>query len=343
MLIAAPLARASIIPESPPSIWNPESMGVSSSAEYFNSTANYDETRGSYTKLANSNSFTNFETRTRGRYAFSNSVSAFTGFGFAQSQATDISTNKTNTNVTDVFLGADFQLLRRWWRVIPEFEFSYPTDAATKNQTVPLTNEGVWYARAGVFMFKPYKYFRFESYLGFHYPGEGLAKRFIYTLLAETAFASGFSLGGGIDGTESLLADEKSSADRLTPQVFADAGSHRFWAYNPSLIEARVWLGFRADKAFTFRLGYAKTLNGMRSAEGQSLLLSLAYNSPGDKMEGKRLRDILQKRADENFKTEPEKTDPEIFQQPDSEPLTPKIKKKETLDDTEKLLENRAQ
>ena len=338
------LVRAGLIPESPPSAWNPGSFGVSATGEYFTSQANYDETRGSYTRLNNSNSFSDFETRARARYAFANAVSAYSGIAFAQSHAVDGSLDKTNGNVTEAFLGADFQLIRRWWRVIPEVEFSFPTDETKTNQTIPLTSDGTWFGRAGVFLFKPYKYFRMESYLGFQYPGNGLAKRFLYTLYAETAFASGFSFGGGIDGTESLLTDDNSNNQRITQQILADAGSHRYAAYNPSLIEARAWLGFRADKSFAFRLGYAKTLNGMRSAEGQSILLSVAYNSAGDKATGHRLREESQKHAEETFRTDPEQNDPQLFQNPDEDTPPPRaVPKKENLDETERILENRAQ
>lgn len=334
------VAQGATLPESPPSAWNPGSLGFSTTSEYFTSNANYDETRGSFSKLPTGNSFSVFETRARARYAFTHAVSAFGGLGFAQSRAIDTTNEKTNSNVTDVFVGADFQLIRRWWRVVPEIEMSFPLDEPTRGQIVPLTSDGVWYTRAGVFLFKPYKYFRMESYLGFIYPGEGLAKRFLYSLLAETA-VKGFSLGGGIAGTETLLVDEKSSAERTAIHALANAGSRKYWAYNPALLEARAWLGYRIDRAFTVRLGYGKTLNGVRSAEGQSILLSLAYNSPGDKVAGRRLRtQKLEKRPGrESFETEPEVTDPELFDN-ENQPDTPSTKN-ESLDETEGLLEKR--
>ncbi|MES2965231.1 MAG: hypothetical protein V4760_15200 [Bdellovibrionota bacterium] len=333
-------ARGATIPESPPSSWNPGSFGFSSTTEYFTSTANYDTVRGSFNRLPSGNSFTTFETRAKARYAFAHAVSAYGGLGFAQSKASDTSVDKTNSNVTDFFVGANFQLVRRWWRVVPDFEMSLPLDAAKRFQTVPLTSEGVWSTRAGVFLFKPFKHLRFESYLGFLYLGEGLSKRFLYSLLAESAFG-GFTFGGGISGYESVLADEKTENERTGTQALADAGSGRYWAYNPALLEARGWLGFRADKAFTVRLGYAKTLNGVRTAEGSSILLSVAYNSPGDKSKGRAIREGLpvdRRGPEDSFQAEPETTDPELFDQK-NDPLVPK--KNESLDDTEKILEKR--
>jgi hypothetical protein len=165
-------ARGGTVPESPPSAWNPGSFGFSTTSEYFTSNANYDDTRGSFSRLATGSSFTNFTTRAKARYAFAHAVSAYGGLGFAQSKAVNTSVEKTNSNVTDFFIGANFQLVRRWWRVVPEFEMSLPLDSASSTQTIPLTSEGVWSTRAGVFLFKPFKHLRFESYIGFLYLGE---------------------------------------------------------------------------------------------------------------------------------------------------------------------------
>ena len=215
-------------------------------------------------------------------------------------------------------------LARRWWRVVPEVEVAYSFDQFKQGQTAALTSDGASYANIGVFMFKPYRYLRFESYLGFHFPGEDLAKRFHYRLGAEIAMFGAFTVGGGVQGYESVLADATSSLQRKITQSSADATSSRFWAYNPALLEANVWLGLRFDKAFGVRLGYAKTLNGVRTAEGQSILLSLYYNSIGNGPgpSARRLgapsvsvgpTPIAPKNRTEDFRTEPEPNDPELF------------------------------
>ena len=183
--------------------------------------------------------------------------------------------------MNEVYVGVDFMLARRWWRVVPEIEASYPTDATQKLQTNPLTSDGTPYANLGVFLFKPYRYLRFEGYLGFHIPGDQLATRFMYNLGAEIAMFGAFTLGGAIQGYESVIADGTSNIERQATQAVADATSSRFWAYNSALLEAKAWIGLRFDRSFGLRLGYAKTLNGVRTAEGQSILLALYYNTPG--------------------------------------------------------------
>jgi hypothetical protein len=344
--IFSSVCGASTVPESPPSRWNPGSYGVSASTEFYSSNANYDDARGSFSRLSGGRSLSVFETRPRVRYAFAHALSAFAGTSYAQTKAIDLTTEKTNANVNEVFGGVDFQMNRRWWRVIPELEFSYPVVTGSVGQTAAMTSDGVWYMRAGVFLFKPYKRVRFESYLGFYYPGEGLAKRFLYSLSTELALVDGFSLGGGVSGYETVLTDEKTKIERQLTNSSANAGSEHFWAYDPALLDAKAWLGFRADRAFSFRLGYAQSLNGVRSAAGSAFMLTIAFNSPGDKERGEAIRngygvpeeidESAKVKGSDEFKAEPEVIDPELFEQKQkSAPKSP------NLDSTEKILENR--
>lgn len=335
-------AVALTVPETPPSAWNEGSFGVQTTSEYFSSKSNYSTSRGSFAKLPNGNKWTSFENRLKGRFAPTRNFSIFTGFGFTSSTANDLLIEKTNSGATEVFAGANFLLTRRWWRVVPEIEASYPLSETTYAQTDPLTNDGAPYARAGVFLFKPYKYLRFESYLGFHFPGEGLAKRFMYQLAAEVALLGGFTVGGGVQGYETIISDDTSYAERRVTSTTANATSDRFWAYNPALIEGRAWLGLRLDKSFNVRLGYLKTVNGVRTAEGNSFLLSLNFNSAGNTRTRTSSREVLREpreprpvtvgkppvpQSQSGFRTEPEVNDPELFDQRDS------------LDNAERLLE----
>lgn len=329
-------ANALSVPETPPSAWNEGSFGIQTSSEYFTSKSNYDVKRGKFEALPNGNSWNSFENRFKARFAPTRNFSLFAGTGFTSANATDLINEKSNSGLTEVFAGANFLLTRRWWRVVPEIEASYPLEETEYGQTNPTTSDGVAYARAGVFLFKPYKYMRFESYLGFHFPGQGLSKRFMYSLAAEVALFGGFTVGGGVQGYETLISDDASYAERRFTSAAANATSDRFWAYNPALIEGRAWLGLRLDKSFNVRLGYLKTVNGIRTAEGNSILLSLNYNSAGrgtraSTRESREIRvekvPVAQKNS--GFRTQPEANDPELFDQRDS------------LDNTERLLENR--
>ncbi len=335
-LVTSGNASALTVPETPPSAWNQSSFGFQTQSEYFFSHANYGESRGSYENLIAGNKWSSFENRIKARYGFTNSVSLFGGIGANASTATNLGLDRNNSAVTEVFAGVDLLLARRWWRVVPEFEASYPTDQTTKLQANPLTSDGSAYANLGVFLFKPYKYLRFESYLGFHLPGDDLAKRFVYSLGAEIAMFGAFAVGGAIQGYESVLADGTSNAERKLTQGLADATSERFWGYNSALLEAKGWIGLRFDRSFGIRLGYAKTLNGVRTAEGQSVLLSLYYNTPGQaSRRGMPQIDVgptpIAPRTT-TFKTQPEQNDPELFDQQ---------KEDSSLDNAERLFDRK--
>jgi hypothetical protein len=338
-LLSAPHARALTVPETPPSAWNKGSFGVQTNSEYFFSHANYAESRGSFDKLVNDNKWTSFENRLKLRFGLTNWVSLYAGLGATASTATNLGVTKNNSGVNEVYAGVDFLLARRWWRVVPELEASYPADETTRLQTNPLTSDGVPYANLGVFLFKPYRYLRFEGYLGFHIPGEQLASRFMYNLGTEVAMFGAFTVGAAVQGYESVLADGTSNNERKLTQATADATSERFWAYNPALLEAKAWIGLRFDRSFGVRLGYAKTLNGVRTAEGQSVLLALYYNTPGlgPKRNSSRINvgpAPVVPRGEQDFKTVPEPNDPELFDQrqnPDS-----------SLDNTERLFDRKS-
>jgi hypothetical protein len=334
-LSAVTTAHAYTVPETPPSAWNRGSFGVQTHSEFFSSHNNYEETRGSFDKLVNDNKWTSFENRVKLRFGLADWASVYTGVGAASTSATSNGVTRNNASLNEVYLGADFVLARRWWRVIPEIEASYPTDETNRLQTNPLSSDGVAYANAGIWMFKPYRYLRFEGYIGMHMPGQQFATRFMYNLGAEVAAFGAFTFGGAIQGYESVIADGTSHAERKLTQASADGTSMRFWAYNPALLEAKGWVGLRFDKSFGVRLGYSKTLNGVRTAEGQSFLLSLYYNTVGT---GARRgpgpaspRERERERDRDNFKTEPEPNDPQIFEQP----KTPDA----TLDSTERLFD----
>lgn len=325
--------------ELPPWWWNQGSYGLSATTEYFRTTANYDETRGSFQRLPNDNTFSTFETKLRARYGLTSRWSLFTGFGFAQVRAVDPLNEKTNSAVTDVFAGADFLLPLKWIRLVPEIQAGYPITAIDTKSTNPLTSEGVGYVRATLFARKVFKHLELFGHGGLYVPAEGLAKRFEYGTGLDVRLGSSISVGGGIEGYETAMPDELSLAERSKVTSAADAGSYRFYAYNPALLEAQAWIRFQPDRSLLIRAGYGKTLNGIRSAEGQSFLLTVSFNIPGrhrgstaSRTRHKREQDL---KVFDETRVESEPSD--SFEADD----TVEESNRDVLDDTEQLLENK--
>lgn len=253
-------------PEAPPLFWRRNSWGISATGEYFSSNANYSETRGSFEKLPGSNSFSVFEGTTRGRFAFTPWLSTYAGLGYAYTQTSDAAANRTNFALDRGLVGADFLLFRKFVRVIPELEIGFPLTSNTVGQTLPMVGHGATYVRAGTFLMKPFQRFTFSSYLGGNIPDQGLAKLFVYNASVEFKISKAFAVGAGVDGFETVMGDTKRELDRSRTALSANAGSARFWAFDPALLEARAWLAITPATGYSIRFGYGKTLNGVRSA-----------------------------------------------------------------------------
>jgi len=357
ILLLASQAFAVTANEAPPISWSGHSFGLSYSGEYFMTNANYGQSGGSYAGLPNGSSFTTFESHLRARYNLNSQISLFGGTGISTVRAVDnvYNNNKTNTNLTDIFIGGDYELTKKYLHIVPELMSGYPVDHTDPNQYAPLTSDGVAYVRAGAFIFKPFKNWRLGTYLGVNQPLEALATRVLYEATFDMRLFSIFSWGLGIDGYQAVISDSTSFANRYTTQQKADATSERFYSYNPALTEARAWIGYRPDKSFWLRIGYAQTLNGVNTAQGESILLSIAYNSPSNSSgDSSRASKIDQDRAMRGFEPDIEATEQGIFEEQEeaTEGAGPRIhktvsppksrdKSNDNLDSTERMLEKK--
>jgi hypothetical protein len=333
--------------QAPPWKWAQGSIGASLVTDYFTSSANYDNARGSYQRLIGDNNVASWSTEVRARYGIREWFSPYVGVGFANTNVVDVATERSNSAVSDVHAGADFRIQTRWIRIFPQIEGSFPTDKTNPSQTTPLTSDGVPWLRASVFFQKPMRYLAIYAHGGVRIPGEGLAKLLLYGAGAEVPLGDLFVIGGGIEGFETVMKDSLTQAERERTSNLSLGGSHMFWSYNPALIEGRIWARFRPDPRVWVRAGYAKTIDGIRTAEGQSFNLTLSFNAPwefGTAMAANRTRvrkqpgqNPAQSQALKSFKVDSERTDPDVFT-PD-EDYAPDASS--TLNDTEKMLEEK--
>lgn len=339
-------AHAVAANEPPPGVFTEDSLGAQISSEYFTTNANYEPSRGTVTGLVNGSSLTEIETKLRGRYTLSKQLSFFVGTAYTSTQVVDQSYGPSNTKnngqFTSGLAGVDYMWNTHFVQLVPELIFSLPIDQTSSTQLNPMTNDGVTYVKLGLFAIKPYRRFRLGAYLGTLYPIDALAKRLNYEATIDWRAYKAITLGAGLDGYETLVSDTDTLVDRQTSDVRANAGSERFYAFNPSLLEARGWIGVRPNRSFWVRLGYGRTLTGLHTAVGQSVILSLIYNS--DHVEatpaevGKRRLDPQE--AAKVFEPDVESTDQSVFEPEDIE-IQNTTRGKESLDSTEKLLDKK--
>jgi hypothetical protein len=341
LILATPsAARAVRAYEPPPPGWVADTYRFSGHFDYFTSKANYEQDRGGYHRLIGDSNIAIMDTKLRARYAVSNKVSIFTGIGYANVKAIDPLKEKTNSQLTDLNAGVSYSVLTKWMRLVPELQAGLPLDASSATQDKPMTSDGVFYGRIGVFGFKPMKYLRLQGYAGFHWPSV-LSKRFLYEITGEVPLGSKFLVGGGMNGHETWLGDGEAETLRRSAALRANAGSFRYYSYNPSLTELRAWAGWIVDRQFIVRAGLAKTINGIRSAEGQSFLISAIFGTSAPTVNESRApkrRDLI---IDENeaksFEADVEKVDQGLFEIEQGRKSTGEG----NLDDTEQMLENR--
>lgn len=271
--------------ETPPWSWRKGSFGISSTTEYFTSNANFGPMRGEFSRLTGDNSLTDFNSWIRGRYAFWPKFSMYSGFGVSQVRAVDQVNEKTNSGLTEAYLGGQFTVWRQWLLMVAEIEAGMPLDAGgplvafSKTQTMPLIADGAYYARAILHMRRNLGPANIFGYVGTHIPSEGLAKRLLYGVYGEFPIGDFLMAGGGVDGHEVLINDELTAAERNTTNVSANAGSQRYRSFDPAILRARGWLGFKPGKTVEIRAGYMQTLTGLRDAQGSAFTLNVVFSS----------------------------------------------------------------
>lgn len=271
--------------ETPPWAWRKGSFGISSTTEYFSSKANYDTVRGQYTHLTGDNSFTDFNTWVRGRYAFWQKFSMYAGAGVGQVRAVDAVTEKTNSGLTQAYLGGHFTVWRQWLLMVAEIEAGTSLDAGgpmkaiSQTQSIPLIDDGTYYGRAILHMRRDIRFFRLFGHVGVLFPTDGLSKKLLYGVYGELPLGDFLMVGGGVDGQETLMNDELTEAERNITQVTANAGSARYRSFDPAILRARGWVGFKPGQTVEIRAGYMQTLTGQRSAAGQAFTLNLVFSS----------------------------------------------------------------
>jgi len=309
--------------EFPPWRLKPKIWKLSTQTSYFTTDANYAQQRGTYADLSGDNSLTLLEQRTRARYNFNRRVSVFGGFDFTKVDTRSADFDRSNTNVSGVRLGLNYDLGQKWVRWIAEVEGFFSTDPIDVDTQEALTNDGVASVRAEMFAFRPFRWAYVFAHAGLLYRDEGLATLGLWGIGFEKPFSDRYLVGAGLDGYETVIGDELRLSDRQQIIERVNGGSFRFYSYDPALIEARAWVGWNPSDPWQLRFGGGHTLNGVRSAAGLNLFLSLAYSfdPKPDRESFQYFRSVRpeirrkNRRALEDFKVDEEPPERDLFDQ----------------------------
>lgn len=287
------------------------SLRLLSEANYFTTEANYASDGGTFTELQNGRNFKNLQIDVGGQYAFSKRLYLGSALSIANSESYDGSFTRSNSGLTEVKFWAQYIVMVRPLRIIPEVQFWYPFNRVESNTDETLTGEGAMVLQPGSWFIKPFKAFDVFSYLGIKYQDEGRATLLPYRLGLEYNF-SRFFVGAGLNGYQTLIDDEDtatpSNKTSITNRV--NGMSLKFYSINPSLLEADAWLGMKFSKTSQLRLGLSQTLNGENSAEGLTVHAAIYFELMSPKSVRKRTAP-----SEDGFEIQQDKYDESLFQQ----------------------------
>lgn len=309
----------------PPWRWKARAWRIDTQLSYFTTHANFDDAGGTFERLPRDNAYSVTELRLRTRYNLLSRLSFYLGADAARATSRDANLDRENSALTDLTAGADVVLLQKWIRLIAELEGSYPLDPIDSGTTDVLTNDGVAFARASLLAYKPFRWVNSFVHSGVKYRTEGLATLLLWGVGLEKPFAQRYLIGLGLEGYRTLLSDSLRKAERTQVTNRVDGGSGTFYAYDPAVLETRVWFGWNPLDAWQLRVGYGNTLNGVRAAHGQTVFAQISFSLDPRPDRGafqyyqNRSETIRHKtrKAIKSFDVQPEKTDPELFDNDD--------------------------
>ena len=306
VVLCSTLAEAAPLPMS----WRKGRSEVSAAAAYFTSSANY-TSRGTYDDLVGDGSLQNIDARFGYRYNLGNDFAVFTGAVVSSTTAKDSTLTRDNSNLSEVLLGASMAIVRkRGFILAGELEGSFTTDKIDPNTVNALTSDGVNYLHPRLFAQKGLGKFYIYGSTGLKIRDEGLSG--LLTWAAEFGRVFGkVKLGVGASGYESLLADELDLDTRARVTNRVNAGSYKFYAFEPALIQIDLNGEYALSKDFRLAAIASQSIDGEGSAAGLTVGLQLRY---GFDLNFGSSDSSPKKSGEPAFEVDTQEVDPELFE-----------------------------
>jgi hypothetical protein len=248
------------------------------SSQLFRSEANYLTSGASTTNLASGNYYQLIDTKIGGRYIPRNNWSIFASGTVGSAESKNAAISRGNSTMSDAQIGVDFILNSKFFKVIPEIVLSVPFEKVDPATDTVLNNEGVMELRSRVSIQKELGTLRAYGWLGFTYRDEGRSYLMPWGAGVQLNWGR-IIFGGEIFGYESVTDDSDQNAfARSTYTTVANAGSLKFYSYNPSLIDTQVYFTWLVSPQFSIQANGGTTLMGSNMAAGYHVGLQLKYN-----------------------------------------------------------------
>lgn len=250
----------------------------STRANYLATTSNFTSNSGEYVDLPNSYSYKLFQWDFGFRWVVIPKAAISLSGQFAAAESQDYLDTRRNSNLTEINLGADYELLaRKNWDLLAEVVLSNPVQRVKPTSDEVMIHEGsmnLGFNLGG-------RYFNKSSTLyaktGFTYRDENRSS--LLTYLAGSAFHFGtWSFAAEIEGFNSMISDQRNNTSQRNQVIARNGNSLKFYSTDPALLSLNGWIQKDLTADFSTRMGLSQSLNGSAYAAGTNIFIDLTWS-----------------------------------------------------------------
>jgi|GEM_PF-3689907 len=249
-------------------------------ARYFKTVANF-EANGEKKSLPNNSYLQDISLISTARYLFLNSTGVYSGLSFNNLESNNGTTNRTNSILTNFFLGIDYQFFQsKKWSLYTDIAYAFSNEKIDLKGDSALASSGASELKAQLVNVLKLHSFRSFVKVGYNHRTEGLSSLVLYGAGSEYILgtsAIGIELEGGTSVKDDELTKTAQVRETLTTRV--NAGSKKHFSINPNSLEAQLYYSYAFDSNFVIKLNAGATVVGSNSADGYfaGLLLNLRF------------------------------------------------------------------
>ncbi len=235
--------------------------------QYFYSNANYSSS-GNEQKLTGENYYQLLDVKLETRYVPRRDWSVFAWGNVGNSESKDSLATRSNSSLSEVAAGFDFLMYSGWIQLVPEVVAIVPLEKVEPTSDTVLNSEGVMQVQSRLIAQKDFGVTHLYGWLGFNYRAEGRSFLMPWGVGAQFRH-SRFRWGAELFGSQSVTEDTVANPALRTAYLnAANAGSFKFYAADPSVVDTQVYAGWMFTRKLNLSLQGGMTLAGTNAAAG---------------------------------------------------------------------------
>lgn len=244
---------------------------IGADGRFFYSDSNYTSSGGQQ-GLASSGTFQDLEVLFGGRFSISPSWALKAGMSVGNAESNGADAVRANSSLTGASLGVETLWTTGFLDFVPGFEVVFPFEKVTADQDAVMNNEGVNENRLTLGFQSSFEGFNLFGGVGYTQRGGGRSALMPWSVGVEFLTES-MRFGAKLHGFQSASddADAGSSVGELAREATSNrinAGSLRYYAINPSLVDLDGFVAFELGRPWALILHGGLTLAGQNTAAG---------------------------------------------------------------------------